>query len=76
MLWFDNRDDCSLVEKLERAAAHYERRFHTRPTLCIVHPMMVVGSPDVMPGLEIRRSNDVLPNHFWLGLKETHRSAA
>jgi hypothetical protein len=38
---------------------------------------MLLGSPTRVEGIEIRATNSVLPNHFWLGLTEnTVRAAA
>jgi hypothetical protein len=68
MLWFDNRDDCDLQEKLDRAVQHYARQHGQRPTVCVVHPIMMVGLTVEVKGLRLRTSNDVLPNHFWLGV--------
>lgn len=76
MLWFDNRDDCDLRTKLERAMTHYRKRHGIPPTLIVVHPGMLIGSPETIEGVEIRASNDVLPNHFWMGQQGERRPAA
>jgi hypothetical protein len=76
LLWYDNDPMRELVEKVKRAAAHYERKFGRAPTLCLVHPSHVNGKKDAADGptsagdVEIRVGRSVLPNHFWLGVPE------
>jgi hypothetical protein len=78
LLWYDNDPVRELVEKVERAAAHYERKFGRPPTLCLVHPSLVDGGekgaeskvPAAAGDVEIRAGRAVLPNHFWLGVAE------
>ena len=38
LLWFDDDPRKDLVEKVLRAAAHYERKYGQAPDLCFVHP--------------------------------------
>jgi hypothetical protein len=67
MLWFDDNTQRDLVTKIDRAVRHYEAKYGTYPTICYVHPSMLVKRSAVNIGLEIRASNMILPNHFWLG---------
>ena len=78
LLWYDNDPLRELSEKVERAAAHYERKFGRAPTLCLVHPSHVGGNGKKGGGngaksagkVEIRPGRCVLPNHLWLGVAE------
>jgi len=67
MLWFDDSIQRGLRAKIERAAKHYEAKYGLSPTVCYVHPSMLLGNPEGYDGLDIRANNMVLPNHFWLG---------
>ena len=67
MLWFDDSLQRELGAKIERAAKHYEAKYGMPPTVCYVHPSMLMGNPKGYEGLDVRANNMVLPNHFWLG---------
>jgi hypothetical protein len=78
MLWFDNDPKAGVEIKIERAAAYYQGKYGRQPDLCFVHPSMlpiVAGAPEVNPvragKVEVRTSNTVLPNHFWIGINGT-----
>lgn len=70
MLWFDNSDQRELSAKIDRAARYYHTKYGTWPTLCFVNPSMLLSGPAEVEGIEIRATNSVLPNHFWLGCAE------
>jgi hypothetical protein len=78
MLWFDNSGQRDLDAKLERAIAHYEAKYGARPTVCYVHPSMLLSARHNIAGLDLRGSNMILPHHFWLGVEDEveQRSAA
>lgn len=80
MLWFDDSSQRDLAVKLDRAVKHYQAKYGACPTVCYVHPSMLSRRSAVGMGLEIRASNMVLPNHFWLGMGDSspmeRRSAA
>lgn len=76
MLWFDNSDQRELKAKIERAAQYYQTKYGTRPTLCFVHPTMLLDGPSSLDGMEIRSTNSVLPNHFWLGTADNSKASA
>lgn len=73
MLWFDDSSQRDLTMKLDRAIKHYQAKYGAHPTICYVHPSMLSKRPTVGISLEIRASNMVLPNHFWLGTGESIR---
>lgn len=70
MLWFDNSDERDLTTRLERAIEYYEAKYGERPTTCYMHPSTLFGNPTHLAGIEVRTSNTILPNHFWLGVEE------
>jgi hypothetical protein len=78
MLWFDDSQERDLVAKIDRAARHYEAKYGLRPTLCYVHPSVLLGRGIAVPGIDVKGTNMVLPHHFWLGRSEEdrHRPAA
>jgi len=74
MLWFDDHTNLSIADKVERAARHYEDKLGQRPTVCYIHPSMMVAAglhgPATLAGVYVKCTNNVLPNHFWLGVVE------
>ncbi len=70
MLWFDNHSQHDLETKLRRAIIYYENKYGSRPTMCHVHPSMLVERQPEIAGVAIEPSNLVLPHHFWLGQGE------
>lgn len=71
MLWFDDRRNVPLTDKITRGADHYEQRHGRRPTRCIVsvNALFVSGFPDV-PGIRVTGSVRVLSNHFLYTCRE------
>lgn len=79
MLWFDNDKSADLSVKVERAANYYQKKYGQFPNLCFVHPSML--SPNgAKPSkraarktsdVELRTSQSLLPNHFWLGINSS-----
>jgi len=82
MLWFDNNADKSLYERVERAARHYESKYGYRPNVCYIHPSTLYAEhkPSEIAlsvgNVDLRESNSVLPNHFWLGVEDQKRPTA
>ena len=92
MLWFDNDNKTDLQLKIERAAAYYRNKYGKTPNLCFVHPCMIPKNPEEsLPndasqeaenppinsqGVEIRTSNTMLPNHFWIGINRQESATA
>jgi hypothetical protein len=76
MLWFDADEVTTLREKISRAAEYYQAKYGRRPNICFAHPgTLGEGFPDHAGGMNIRSSVSVLPNHFWLGIKERELQA-
>jgi hypothetical protein len=76
MLWFDNSEQREIDAKIMRAVEYYQAKYGARPTLCFVHPTMIPGDSAVLEGIELRGTNSVLPNHFWLGTGEEVKVSA
>lgn len=76
LLYFDNSPDRDLQTKIERVAAYYIEKYGAQPTLCFVHPTMLLDGPVQVEGIEIRATNSVLPSHFWMGVSDTSRVQA
>jgi hypothetical protein len=78
MLWFDNDNNVDLNVKVERAAIYYEKKYGQSPNLCFVHPSMLTKNGEKTKkrakqqtaGVELRTSQSLLPNHFWLGINK------
>lgn len=71
LLWFDDSQERDLVTKIDRAVQHYRAKYGKQPTLCYVHPSVLLGKTIHVPGVTVRGTNMVLPNHFWIGRSET-----
>ena len=82
MLWFDNDPKSALDEKIGRAAAYYLKKYGCAPTVCYVHPSMLVASGNsadlaslskdiCLSGVAVKANRSVLPNHFWIGTNGT-----
>lgn len=73
LLWFDDRTNTPIADKLQRAAAHFEAKHGQRPTICAINPLMAAAAglqgPAVIAGMQIKTSQNVLTNHFWLGVE-------
>lgn len=76
MLWFDNSDQRELAAKIERAARYYQTKYGARPTLCFLHPTMLLEEKATLEGMDIRTTNSVLPNHFWLGTADPRKASS
>lgn len=83
MLWFDNEETADLTAKVKRAADYYQEKYGQSPDLCFVHPHTLSENggkakpKKVTPGkaaqIEVRPSDSLLPNHFWLGVNQDNR---
>jgi len=70
MLWYDDSPTRSVSEKVERAAARYEKKYGHKPDVCYVHPEhLKEGEVSVVEGVKVLPSKSVLRYHFWLGVE-------
>jgi hypothetical protein len=78
MLWFDNDRQADFDVKVNRAVSYYHDKYGQKPNLCFVNPSMIAANGNnaskskkaskVFGDVEIRGSNSMLPNHFWIGI--------
>jgi len=74
MLWFDNDPKADLINKIQRAADYYRKKYGQSPDLCFIHPSMLGDHQVKTAGrIEVRINQSILPDHFWIGI---HSSAA
>jgi hypothetical protein len=84
MLWFDNDQKASIPSKVEKAARYYQEKYGVNPTLCYVHPKTIKKGNGELKGLrgkggkeplqigkiQVFKNDKVLPDHFWIGIRE------
>ena len=78
LLWFDNRSDAPLADKIRQAAVRYRQKFGQPPNCCYVHPNTLAGAAGEIVqvnGFTVRviPMGNILPHHFWIGLEENPR---
>jgi len=61
--WFDDTPKKSVAQKLAEAIERYEAKFGESPNLCLLNATNEVK----YDGLEVRVTDYVRPNHFWVG---------
>ena len=69
ILWYCDDKKLSLAECVQRACDYYRSKYGAIPNLCYVHPSLVPEQGRV-GGVEIVGARTVLPDHFWIGIKE------
>ncbi len=75
MLWFDNDPKIDFYVKIMRAAEYYQKKYGQIPDVCFVHPSMKVEVPSKSINVDVQVNQMILPNHFWLGVKQASLSA-
>ena len=75
MLWFDNDPKIDIFVKIMRASEYYQKKYGQTPNVCFVHPSMKVEVPSKSIGVDVQVNQMILPNHFWLGVKQASLSA-
>ncbi len=75
MLWFDNDPKIDFYVKILRASEYYQKKYGQTPNVCFVNPSMKVEAPSKSFGVEVLMNQMILPNHFWLGVKQGSFSA-
>lgn len=68
MLWFDDRKDVTLWDKVRRAADYYREKYGEEPNLCEVPPGTASAAAiESVDGILVRESAYVIPGHFYIG---------
>ena len=74
MLWWDESETRTLVEKVKSAAQYYQKKYGRTPDMVLVHPNMMTDNVTTVAhyGVEIhvRPYRSVLPGHLWVGIDE------
>ncbi|HEY46518.1 MAG: hypothetical protein AMJ88_07140 [Anaerolineae bacterium SM23_ 63] len=71
MLWFDGDLQLDLGVRIERAAIYYRDKYGRSPNLCVIHPSTAgEDHPGSVTGVDVRTSETVQPDYFWLGMTE------
>lgn len=66
-MYYDNDPKADLKTKVLRLAERYAARFGQRPNVCRVHPSLAPEKNGW--GIEVEGMAEVMPNHFWLGVR-------
>lgn len=74
MLWFDNDPKIDFCVKIMRASEYYQKKYGQTPNVCFVHPSMKMEVPSKSFGVDVQVNQMILPNHFWLGVKQASLS--
>jgi hypothetical protein len=70
MLWYDNRPEGSLEERLLPAVEYYRNKYGRAPTLCLVNQSMMQGMRGRIDGITVKAYGPMLPKHFWIGVED------
>jgi hypothetical protein len=74
MLWLDNDPQAVLAAKVRRAADYYRLKYGVVPDLCLVHPSMLNGHPDLVAEysgkVAVRPNHAILPGYLWIGTED------
>ena len=68
MLWLDDDRHRSLEEKVSRAVEYYQEKYGRMPEMCLVNKGMLAAEK-VVGNVNVQPIANVLPHHFWLGMK-------
>ena len=72
LLWFDDSNTRPVAEKIARAAARYQQKYHHDPNVCFIH--LGEGEADPAGSIKVIPSKSVFPHHFWLGIETTKKA--
>ena len=70
ILWVDSNLSQEFVDKISRAAIHYQRKFGERPTLCCLNVDDFEKQPARIDGIKLRPEPNVLRHHLWIGVEK------
>lgn len=68
MLWFDNDKARTLGQKVWRAANRYHVKVGRWPDTVYANPLTI--GEQVVEGIEVKRSDLISPDNFWIGEAE------
>jgi len=71
LMLFDNDPTTTLLQKITKAMAYYQKKYGRAPELCLVNPSMLDGKPlPDIEGMTIKSYRPVLPGHIWIGYED------
>lgn len=70
MLWYENDKGKTLEKRIAEAVAFYRQKYGLEPNLCMVHNGEAPEGQRWIDGVEVKGSRSVLPNHYWVGVKQ------
>ena len=69
MLWLDDDKRRTFSEKVQRAAAYYERKYGQMATFCFVNETMIEDELAINE-IKVQSASHILPHHFWIGSEQ------
>lgn len=69
LLWYSPDTTKTLPEKIGEAVTFYRAKYGGTANVCFVNPKMIGEQPPVVPGMTVKTSRSVMPNHFWVGVE-------
>ena len=69
LLWFDNDPKRKLADKVKQAATRYQRRLHSKPTVCYLNVAEFEGQPEQVDGINLKSAPNIRPHYFWIGVE-------
>lgn len=76
MMWYDGSAQRSFGAKVQQAVAHYEGKYGQTPNLCYVHPSCLCRAEGLNGNIRVMEAENMLPNHFWLGIGDAQVAEA
>jgi hypothetical protein len=72
LLWFDNEPTRTIAAKAAAAAERFEQKYGIAPDVCYVNVKALNEGEQSIPfhegWLRLVPANNILMNHFWIGL--------
>ena len=67
LLWFDDRKNVTIIQKIKAAADFYEEKYGSKAECCYINPQNDLANfPRHNLEIKIKTSKYVLPNHYLL----------
>jgi hypothetical protein len=74
LLWFDDSETRPVAQKIARAVARYQQKYHHDPDVCYVHPSTLNGQDLSTEAVKVLPARSVLPYHFWVGVIDAKKA--
>jgi len=66
MLWYDDRRNADVKERITSAVRFFESKYGYLPKKCFVNPIMLDEPMDLDQNIKVFPRERVIANHFWL----------